>query len=146
MSLLSSLPAIKNAPKRRAGRGYGSQKGGHTSGRGQKGQLSRNGGKRPLWFEGGQLPLTKRLPWLRGKGRLVSLVNQQEVQLTDIVKHKLTQVTPETLHQAGLVDNTKDKIRLIGATELDLKVSVEGVQTSQPVREVIEKAGGSVKA
>jgi len=146
MSLLNSLPAIKNDRKRRAGRGYGSKKGGHTSGRGQKGQLSRNGGKRPLWFEGGQLPLVKRLPWLRGKGRLVTLQNQQEVQLTDVIKHQLALVTPESLHQAGLVDNTVDQIRLIGATKLDLKVSVEGVQTSQPVREVIEKAGGSVQA
>ncbi|MBU1070791.1 uL15 family ribosomal protein, partial [Patescibacteria group bacterium] len=50
---LSNLPKITQRPKKRVGRGYGSGKGGHTSGRGQKGQKSRS--KIPIWFEGGQL-------------------------------------------------------------------------------------------
>ena len=146
MSLLQQLQAIKNSGKRRAGRGYGSKLGGHTSGRGQKGQRSRNGGKAPLWFEGGQLPLVKRLPWQRGKGRLKSLTNRQEVQLTDMVKHQLTEVTPQSLLKAGLVNNDQDLIRLIGATKLETAIKVERVETSQPVRQAIEKAGGSVQA
>jgi len=146
MSLLHQLQAIKNSGKRRVGRGYGSKRGGHTSSRGQKGQLSRNGGKRPLWFEGGQLPLVKRLPWQRGKGRLKSLQNRQEVQLADVVKNQLTAVTPQTLLEAGLVVNAQDRIRLIGATKLETAIKVENVETSQPVRQAIEKAGGSVQA
>lgn len=146
MSLLHQLQAIKNSGQRRVGRGYGSQRGGHTSGRGMKGQRSRNGGKPPLWFEGGQLPLVKRLPWQRGKGRLNPLVNRQEVQLKDVAKHALKEVTPEALLQAGLVDNTKDRIRLIGATTLETALTVTGMETSQPVRQAIEKAGGSVTA
>lgn len=146
MSLLHQLQAIKNSGQRRVGRGYGSKRGGHTSSRGQKGQLSRNGGKRPLWFEGGQLPLMKRLPWQRGKGRLKSLQNRQEVQLVDVVKNKLSTVTPQTLLEAGLVVNSQDRIRLIGATKLETAIKVENVETSQPVRQAIEKAGGSVQA
>jgi len=146
MSLLHQLQAIKNDGQRRVGRGYGSKRGGHTSSRGQKGQLSRNGGKRPLWFEGGQLPLVRRLPWQRGKGRLKPLHNRQEVQLVDLVKHQLSTVTPVSLFEAGLVDNTHDSIRLVGATKLETAIKVEGVETSQPVRKAIEKAGGSVEA
>ncbi len=55
--------------KKRLGRGYGSGKGGHTSGRGQKGQKSR-GRIHPL-FEGQKTKksLIQRLPLLRGKGK-----------------------------------------------------------------------------
>src|SRR3990167_5472974 len=65
---LHNLSKITICGKKRVGRGYGSGKGGHTSGRGQKGQRSRR--TIPWWFEGGQLPLVKRVPFWRGKGRL----------------------------------------------------------------------------
>jgi len=54
-------------PGRRVGRGIASKKGGHTSGRGTKGARSRSGYAlaRP-GFEGGQLPLSRRIPKLRG--------------------------------------------------------------------------------
>ncbi len=57
---LASLTKITQKPKKRVGRGYGSGKGGHTTGRGAKGQKVR-GRLRPT-FEGGQLPLVRRLP------------------------------------------------------------------------------------
>jgi len=47
---LNKLPKITATAKKRVGRGYGSGKGGHTSGRGQKEQKSR--GKIPLTLEG----------------------------------------------------------------------------------------------
>src|SRR3990167_7796278 len=65
---LHSLPKISFRGKKRVGRGIGSGKGGHTSGRGQKGQLTRR--TVPWSFEGGALPLSQRLPFWRGKGRL----------------------------------------------------------------------------
>src|SRR3989344_8577262 len=68
---LTALPKIIKRPKKRVGRGYGSGKGGHSSGRGFKGQHARN--SVAIWFEGGQLPLIKRLPFQRGKGRFNSL-------------------------------------------------------------------------
>lgn len=144
MSLLHSLPSIKNSAKRRAGRGYGSQKGGHTAGRGMKGQNSRSGGKVPLWFEGGQLPLVRRLPWLRGKGRLKSLTQNHEVQLQTVIAHELKEVTPETLVQAGLISDTKHPVRLLGAQEVPFKMTVTGVTPTGPVRQAIEAAGGSI--
>lgn len=58
---LSNLTSLKSHRRsKRTGRGFGSGKGGHTTGRGNKGQKSR-GRLRPT-FEGGQLPLYKRIP------------------------------------------------------------------------------------
>ena len=63
---LHSLPKIAARGKKRVGRGYGSGKGGHTSGRGQKGASVADG--LFAWsFEGGALPLSQRLPFWREK-------------------------------------------------------------------------------
>jgi large subunit ribosomal protein L15 len=84
---LSNLPKIKAKSKKRLGRGYGSGKGGHTSGRGQKGQKSRS--KIPIWFEGGQLPLIRRTPFIKGKGRFKSIKPQPiTVNLTRLNQFK----------------------------------------------------------
>jgi large subunit ribosomal protein L15 len=63
------LPKIKTKSKKRVGRGYGSGKGGHTVGRGQKGQKAR--GSMGILFEGFKVKksLIKRLPLKRGKGK-----------------------------------------------------------------------------
>src|SRR3990167_6154345 len=63
---LHNLKKIKTSSKRRLGQGHGSGRG-KTAGRGTKGQKAR--GKVPLYFEGGALPLIKRLPFRRGKGK-----------------------------------------------------------------------------
>src|SRR3989304_3145816 len=63
---LNKLSKISKKEKRRLGQGHGSGRG-KTAGRGTKGQKSR--GKIALSFEGGALPLIKRLPFRRGKGR-----------------------------------------------------------------------------
>jgi len=47
---LNNLKKTTKSSKKRVGRGYGSGKGGHTSGRGSKGAKSR--GKIPLDFSG----------------------------------------------------------------------------------------------
>jgi len=57
---LNKLPKIIGKRKKRVGRGYGSGKGGHTTGRGAKGQKARS--KIKPTFEGGQLSLVRRLP------------------------------------------------------------------------------------
>lgn len=63
---LESLPKTTEAKKKRLGQGHGSGRG-KTAGRGTKGQKARS--KIPIDFEGGALPLIKRLPFLRGKGK-----------------------------------------------------------------------------
>lgn len=63
------LPKVVKRPKKRVGRGMGSGKGSHTSGRGQKGQKSRS--HINVLFEGMKMKksLLKRLPLMRGKGK-----------------------------------------------------------------------------
>lgn len=63
------LPKVVAKSKKRVGRGMGSGKGSHTSGRGQKGQKSR--GTIGVLFEGMKMrkSMLKRLPLLRGKGK-----------------------------------------------------------------------------
>ncbi len=144
MSLLSRLPVIKKQAAKRVGRGYGSGLGGHTSGRGGKGHTARTGGKTPLWFEGGQLSFVRRFPWLRGKSRFDSLKVVQEVQLRNVVAKDLSEISRESLLAAGLIEDKKSEIRLIGALKLEKKLKVAGVSMSGPVRQSIEEAGGTV--
>lgn len=66
---LHELPKIVKKDKKRVGRGYGSGRGGHTVGRGQKGQKARS--KIGPLFEGTKIKksLIQRLPMQRGKGK-----------------------------------------------------------------------------
>src|SRR3989344_5507623 len=102
----NSLPKIKQKKKKRVGRGIGSGKGGHTSGRGQKGQKSRT--KISILFEGVKVKksLIKRLPLKRGKDKFkakgrpiiikLSLLNlfgaQEEVTIESLIKKLIVKV------------------------------------------------------
>lgn len=145
MTLTHSLPAVVNKPKKRVGRGYGSGKGGHTSGRGQKGQLSRRGAKIPHYFEGGNLPLIKRLPMLRGKKRLNVVRPSVEVTLADLEALDAALVTTDTLRLAGLVPVGVKKVKIIATGTVSKSLTVEGIPTSAAARKQIESAGGHVK-
>src|SRR5437016_13009846 len=86
-------------PRRRVGRGIGG-KGGKTAGRGMKGQGARDTVK--PGFEGGQLPLTQRIPKLKG------FTNPFRVEYTVVNLDTLQGVegdvvTPDTLRASGLV-------------------------------------------
>lgn len=145
MKHLQSLPAIKTRSAKRVGRGYGSGKGSHTSTRGTKGQTSRGNGKVALWFEGGQLPLIKRLPMLRGKGRLKSLNNVATITLSQLNKFAGQEVNFETLREAKLISKKAYSVKVVANGELKNKVTVSGLAVSEAAKQAIEKAGGSVK-
>ncbi len=105
MNFLTTLPKTTTPKAKRHGQGYGSGKGGHTVGRGQKGQKSR--GKVKLLFEGTKTnkDFYRRTPWLRGKNRnKVHIVDPIEIKLSqlDIFKDG-DEVTAEGLIKAGLV-------------------------------------------
>src|SRR4029078_7127424 len=66
LNLSNLQPAQPREDRKRVGRGMGSGKG-RYSGRGIKGQKSRAGSHMMrAGFEGGQMPLTMRIPKLRG--------------------------------------------------------------------------------
>ena len=145
---LHSLPKISFRGKKRVGRGYGSGKGGHTSGRGQKGQLTRR--TVPWSFEGGALPLSRRLPFWRGKGRLNPLTdNPVAINLNQLDKLPAgTTVDSGFLVKKGWVKNKEIAARgakILGGGKLTKKLTIVGLKISVSAKAAVEKAGGKVE-
>ena len=134
--------------RKRLGRGPGSGKG-KTSGKGHKGSKARAGhggpgGGKPH-FEGGQMPLTRRLP-KRGFTPPFREENQ-EVSLRDLSRVPTgTEITPESLAAAGLIESNKGPAKLLNNGEISHAVTVRGVKVSAGARGKIEKAGGTVES
>lgn len=145
MSLLHTLNPLAKRSNKRLGRGIGSGKGGHTSSRGTKGQISRNGTTVPLWFEGGQLPLIKRMPMWRGKGKFKVVRPTAQVTLLDLENMSATTISLDSLKLEKVIDHRFKKAKIIGTGSLSRTVNVEGVSVSTTAKAAIETAGGSVK-
>jgi large subunit ribosomal protein L15 len=145
MSLINKLQKTSTKSSKRLGRGYGSGKGGHTVGRGQKGQKSRVGSKIPLWFEGGSLPLTKRLPMWRGKGRFKTLRLTAELTFNDLNNIDLEEISLDTLKLNKIIDSRFKKAKIIKKGKLNRKIIVKGIAVSQAARKEIESLGGKVE-
>ncbi len=146
MSLLNQLTKITTKKAKRLGRGLGSGKGGHTSSRGAKGQLSRTGSNIPLWFEGGQLPLIKRLPMWRGKGRLKPINKVAQVRLAELDRVKSDKITLDALKLARVVPKNAVGAKIIGNTEVTKKYTIVApVRTTAGAGRVITAAGGSIE-
>ena len=136
---------IKAKGKKRVGLGHGSGRG-KTSGRGTKGLKAR--GRVPLDFEGGALPLIKRLPFLRGKGRNKSLKNKPVVLNVSALNGlpKETTVDLETLAKHKLIRLEEGKthgVKILGDGELGVALTVK-VSVSKGAAAKITKAGGSI--
>lgn len=145
MSILSLITKITERKNKRLGRGYGSGKGGHTSSRGQKGQKSRTGSKVPLWFEGGSLPLSKRIPMWRGKGRFKSLRSVAELTFDDLNKIELTDITLDSLKLNKIIDKRFKKAKVISKGKLSKKVNLKGIGVSESAKKEIEALGGLIE-
>lgn len=146
MKLHDLRPAKGSTKKRkRVGRGTGSGKG-KTSTRGTKGQNSRSGGGVRVTFEGGQLPLVKRLPKLRGFNNRFK-VNYVPVNLDALSQRFDTgaDVSPESMHAAGLLGKAKDPVVILGRGEIDKALTVKAHRVSASAQKQIEGAGGSVE-
>ena len=115
---MTNLPKVVAKSKKRLGRGMGSGKGSHTSGRGQKGQKSR--GKIGVLFEGMKVKksLLKRLPKMRGKGKFH--VNPKPIAIKYGRLENLpagSSVTVDLLIKHGIVRKTlakKSGVKIIG--------------------------------
>jgi large subunit ribosomal protein L15 len=143
--MLQNLTKITERSAKRLGRGVGSGKGEHTVGRGTKGQRARKSGEAPAWFEGGQLPLTKRLPMLRGKARFEVLNPAAEVKLSDLEKMKADVITFDALKLEKVIDKRFKKAKIIANGSITRKVTVQGIRASKTATQMIEKAGGKVE-
>lgn len=144
MSLLSQLRSIVSRSKKRVGRGVGSGKGQHTSGRGTKGQRARKSGNAPLWFEGGQLPIIKRMPMLRGKKRFNVVRPTAEITLTEINNMKAETITLDALKLERVIAPAFKKAKIVNTGSITRKVTIGDVKVTAGAAQAITKAGGSV--
>jgi large subunit ribosomal protein L15 len=126
---------------RRLARGTGG-KGGKTAGRGTKGQLARN--KVNAGFEGGQLPLTQRIPKLRGFQNPFR-VEYQAVNLDDLEALGIDSVSPESLREAGVVHD-KALVKVLARGVISRPLRVEAHAFSRRAAEAIAAAGGTATA
>ena len=134
----AKLPYKKN--KKRIGHGIGSGHG-KTSCRGQKGQLSRSGYSRRWGFEGGQNPLFRRLP-KRGFSNASFATKYTIINIADIARLGIKEVTPEILRASGAVKKTKSGLKVLGTGEISVAVTVKAHRFSESAKTKIEKAGG----
>ena len=126
-------------PKRKA-RGIGG-KAGKTAGRGHKGQRARS--KVPVGFEGGQMPLLQRVPKLRGFTNPFR-VEYQAINLDTLEESGLTEVSPESLLEKGLVHKGA-LIKILGRGEISQAINVKAHAFSASAESAITAAGGSVE-
>lgn len=136
---------LKPAPgstreRRRVGRGIGG-KGGKTAGRGTKGQGAR-GSVKP-GFEGGQMPLSRRVPKLKGFTNPFR-VEYVVVNLDALEAFDGTEVTPETLRAKGVV-HKHGLVKVLGRGELTRALHVSAHGFSKSAQDAITAAGGQVE-
>jgi large subunit ribosomal protein L15 len=132
--------------RKRLGRGPGSGTG-KTSGKGHKGIKARAGhhgpgGGKPH-FEGGQMPITRRLP-KRGFTNPFKETSQI-VRLDDLAKLGASEVTVESLAEAGLIRGSSSKVKVLANGAITQAVTVRGLSVSAGAREKIVAAGGRVE-
>lgn len=145
---MNTLPKVVTRRTKRVGRGYGSGKGGHTSGRGAKGQKARS--SVGILFEGvkAKKSLLRRLPVLRGKGKFMAKPKPVTVNLNKLsTLPEESEVSIDTLIKAGLVDARIAKangIKILADGELKKKLTIL-LPTSAAAAQKVEKAGGSIK-
>jgi len=141
MTSLNSTSKVKSK-KIRVGRGIGSGKG-KTSGRGVKGQKSRSGVAIKS-FEGGQMPLYRRLP-KRGfnpiKKKKIAILNLEKIQKL-VVSKKIdlnSQINIETLKKAKVINNSSNKIKILGSGDINVKINLNIDFISKSAKEKTKK-------
>lgn len=141
----TNITSIAGRYKRtkRIGRGSGSGHG-KTAGSGHNGQRSRSGAKIGLLFEGGQMPLFRRLP-KRGFSNYKFAMRYEIVNVSQLERFEDgTNVGPEKLSEAGLIDSIKNKVKILGDGELTKRLKVTAHKFSKTAEQKIVASGGDV--
>ncbi|HZJ18248.1 MAG TPA: 50S ribosomal protein L15 [Patescibacteria group bacterium] len=146
MNSLNNLKKITAKSKRRLGQGHGSGRS-KTAGRGTKGQKSRN--KVPIYFEGGALPLIKRLPFRRGKGKNKVFKKKPigiNVKVLNLFK-KDTVVDIKSLTDKNIVNKEEALmygVKILGDGKLTVPLLIK-LPVTKGAEKKITKAGGKVE-
>ncbi|HDZ62239.1 MAG TPA: 50S ribosomal protein L15, partial [Nitrospirae bacterium] len=133
LSDLSPSPGSTKKNKR-VGRGPGSGHG-KTSCKGHKGQKCRSGGGTRIGFEGGQMPLQRRLP----KRGFTNIFRQEYsiINLKTLGEIQESVVTPEVLLEKGIIENIKDRIKILGDGEIKKPLTVKAHAFSTSAKDKI---------
>ena len=124
----------------RKGRGHGSGNG-KTAGKGSKGQKARSGAPRP-GFEGGQMPLYRRIPKRGFTNRNYKEIIGINVSALERFENGSV-VDIDTLKAAGIINNPKDGVKILGNGDFSKKLTVKANAFSASAKERIEALGGS---
>lgn len=135
---------LKLTRKRKKGRRVGrGGKRGIYSGRGNKGQRARTNKRLKLKRIGSGL--SRHLPKIGGfiskrpKAAVIDLMRLEEKFQAG------ERVSPETLKKKNLIKDFKRPVKILGKGKLTKKFTIEGCLVSASARQIIEKAGGTVK-
>ncbi len=144
MNLSELKPAAGSKQKHnfRKGRGHGSGNG-KTAGKGHKGQKARSGSPR-IGFEGGQTPLYMRLPKRGFTNRNTKEIVAVNVEALNNFDDGST-VTITSLQEAGIINNPRDGIKILGNGELTKKLNVKVNAYSKSAVDKIKALGGNAE-
>jgi large subunit ribosomal protein L15 len=134
-------PPGSHKRSKRAGRGEGSGKG-KTAGRGTKGTKAR--GKVAAFFEGGQMPLTRRIPKLKGFKPPHPTV-YEPVNIKDLAPIDAGEIGPDELRAAGVTRRRSALIKILSVGEIDRAVTVRAHAFSEAAAAKISRAGGTIE-
>ena len=142
LSNLKPAEGSRQSDNFRRGRGHGSGNG-KTAGKGHKGQKARSGAPRP-GFEGGQMPLYRRIPKRGFTNR--NTLDIEAINVSDLEKFDNdTEVTIDTLIEAGVIKSAKDGVKVLGNGELTKKLNVKVNAFSESAKAKIEALGGKAE-
>ena len=141
LSNLQPAAGSKHSDNFRRGRGHASGNG-KTAGKGHKGQKARSGAPR-TGFEGGQMPLYRRLPKRGFTNRNTLDIEAINISALERFDND-TEVTVETLIEAGVIKNPKDGVKILGNGELTKKLTVKANAFSASAKAKIEALAGKV--
>lgn len=130
--------------RKRVGRGIAAGQG-KTADRGTKGEGARAGGGGKIYRQGGNLPFYRRLPFRRGFVN-IRRVEWSEVNLASLASFAAhSEVTPDSLRQAGLLRDLRRPVVLLGEGEVAVPLTVRLHRISRGARAKVEAAGGTVE-
>jgi large subunit ribosomal protein L15 len=139
---LKPHPGSRRARKR-VGRGVGSGSA-KTSGRGTKGAGARAGRKHKPHREGGQISLVMRMPKRGFRSRTPDAMQVVNVgALGEFAKGSV--VDAAALADAGLVRSGAAPVKLLGAGELSVGLTLKVAAASASAKQKVEAAGGQLE-
>ncbi len=148
METLNNLSKTTTKKAKRIGRGYGSGVGGHTTGRGTKGDKAR--GKTKLTFDGSKIKKSwiKRLPFMKGKHRLLSKNNVVTINLNQLDKlFKTASVvdSKKVIETLKIKTTARTFIKILSTGEINKALTIKSdIILSKQAKEKILKAGGKI--